>query len=893
MRFRSVRLALLAGTALGLSPYPAVAATDIGKAAAVNPMAHGYPPSAESRVLTVGVDMAANERVVTGPRGQTQLLFVDGSALTVGPNSDIVLDEFVYDPDRKSGKLAFSATKGVFRLVGGQLSKQSPVLIRTQTATVGIRGGIAITQVAEGGGVNATFLFGDQLTVTSGGVTSTAIRPGFAISAPAGAAPGAPQPAADAQIGQSLGQFEGGAGQNGGVAAPPTDEDVAQTQIATVNVAATAPAAGAPAPAGLGGGESEVSEASQNQAVGQAMMQAIASAGQPQAVPPVADGSPPSNDVPLSDDPPVSNDPPPEGPPPSGLTIAGALSGRFKAAQNPALGTEDGAMGRDIPFAGASVNLGVFTGGGFTLPIDDGAFSVPATASPFGAALYAGTGWLSPNRDFVVYELESANDGSRVFGFAGKPTPQGSIPTGGAGFYTLRRDFVLDSDIPFLRGVAGGDMSFAAPARAFIDWGARAGSEPRFVAARILIDGQGAAQISGGSVLIGQGNGQANPLSASLDLRFRGSSRNAPTGGPIFFQDGSGAVSQLQRDGDGFGFFGSSGPDFFVLGAAPGVSPQQIGPGGPVGYKPNVVAETATGVRGPQTDQRNLRGFVGGLAYETDPLFNVSKVYALQNRGASDLTKFQFTTDAFYGTLSGVADLVEDGAGYGAISASFGGVGAGSSAFFDDDTFAAAESGSLATRNGAAATDYRFFMAGSASFDSQGLVPSGVSMCACQFLEWGFLSADVVAANGDRTQVHLANWIAGDVPNAASLPLDGIATYSGHAIGNVFNGTHSYTAVGGFAMTFDFGQPTSGSVTISNFDGVTYNANVSNFQGNPAIYNGNASAAGRNLAYKGTFFQGGADAFVETGGRFRISGAGGYDASGIFAGARTSYIPPN
>jgi len=884
MRFRSVRLALLAGTALGLSPYPAVAATDIGKAAAVNPMAHGHPPSAESRVLTVGVDMAANERVVTGPRGQTQLLFVDGSALTVGPNSDIVLDEFVYDPDSKSGKLAFSATKGVFRLVGGQLSKQSPVLIRTQTATVGIRGGIAITQVAEGGGVNATFLFGDQLTVTSGGVTSTAIRPGFAISAPPGGAPGAPQPADEAQLGQSLGQFEGSEGQTGGAEQPPADEDVAQTQIAQVNSTTQSGGPSNAPPPSAAALTAEVAAASQDETTDVAMTMAtpMTGGGTPEnSSPPAGEVVPPGGETPA---------PTPAPTPTPGLTVPGSFSGRFKNAQNPAVGTDDGVQTLNVPFSGGAIADGLFTGGGFSFTIADGDFAVPPTATAFGGS-YLGTGWLSPNQDFLIYELVNASDNSRLFGFAGKPAP--SIPSGGASFYELRRDFVLDSDIPFLRGVAGGDMSFAAPARAFIDWGARAGSEPRFVAARILIDGQGAAQVSGGSVLIGQGNGQANPLSASLDIRFRGSSRNAPTGGPIFFQDGSGAVSQLQRDGDGFGFFGSSGPDFFVLGSAPGVSPQQIGPGGPVGYNPNVVAEATTGVRGPQTDQRNLRGFVGGLAYETDPLFNVSKVYALQNRGASDLTKFQFTTDAFYGTLSGVADLVEDGAGYGAISANFGGIGAGNSAFFDNDTFAAAESGSLATRNGAAAADYRFFMAGSAGFDSQGLVPSGVSLCACQFLEWGFLSADVVAANGDRTQVHLANWIAGDVPNAASLPSDGIATYSGHAIGNVFNGTHSYTAVGGFAMTFEFSQPTTSSVTISNFDGVTYNANVSNFQGNPAIYNGNASAAGRNLAYKGTFFQGGADAFVETGGRFRISGGGGYDASGIFAGARTSYIPSN
>lgn len=883
MRFRSVRLALLASTALGLSPFPVCAAAEIGKAAAVNPMAHGYPPSAESRVLTVGVDMAANERVVTGPRGQTQLLFVDGSALTVGPNSDIVLDEFVYDPDSKSGKLAFSATKGVFRLVGGQLSKRTPVLIRTQTATVGVRGGIAIAQVAEGGGVDATFLFGERLTVASGGVTQEATRPGFSISAPAGGAPGAPRPADEGQLGGSLGQFEGSEGQNGGAEQPPTDDDVAQTQIALVNsVQANDPSNGGAPPPSEPAPAAEASEASQDESTDAAMEMATAMLGGDAAPggsepPPDDGGALPGGGVP---------------PPASGLTLPGTFSGRFKNAQNPALGTDDGVQAFNLGFAGGAVDDGVFSGGDFSFTIADGDFTVPPTAGAFGG-VYQGMGRLSPNRDFLIYELANTSDGSRLFGFAGKPAPAGTIPNSSVGFYELRRDFVLDSDIPFLRGIAGGDMPFASPARGYLDWGARGGSEPRFVSVRILIDGQGAAQLSGASVLIGQGNGQSDPLAASLDFRFRGSSRSSPMGGPLFFQDGQGAVSQLQRDGDGVGFFGSSGPDFFVLGAAPGASPQQLGPGGPVGYNPNVVAQATTGVRGPQTDQRNLRGFVGGLAYETDSLFGVTRIYALQNRGASDLTKFQFTTDAFYGTLSGVADLVEDGAGYGAIAANFGGVGAGNSAFFDNDTFAAAESGSPATRNGVAATDHRFFMAGSAGFDSQGLMPSGVSLCACQFLEWGFLSADVVAANGDRTQVHLANWIAGDVPNAASLPSDGIATYSGHAIGNVFDGAASYTAVGGFAMTFDFGQPTTSVVTIGNFDGVTYNANVSNFQGNPAIYNGNASAAGRNLAYKATFFQGGADSFIETGGRFRISGGGGYNASGVFAGARTSYTPPN
>ena len=253
MRSRRLRLALLASTALGFAAPPALAATEIGVAAAVNPMAEGKPPAQESRVLRIGADMTANEKVTTGSRGQAQLLFLDGSALTVGPNSEIVLDEFVYDPATENGKLAFSATKGVFRLVGGSLSKRTPVTIRTPTATIGVRGGIAILRTGDEG-VAATFLFGDEMTVASGGETETATRPGFVIQAPAGGPPNPPVPADGEQIDRTLGEFEGGGGQDGGVEIPPTDEDVAQTQIAEQNsVQANLPAAGGPPADGLGG----------------------------------------------------------------------------------------------------------------------------------------------------------------------------------------------------------------------------------------------------------------------------------------------------------------------------------------------------------------------------------------------------------------------------------------------------------------------------------------------------------------------------------------------------------------------------------------------------------------------------------------------------------------
>jgi len=41
-------------------------------------------------VIVVGDNMLHNERIETSDRGRTQLLFIDGTALMIGPNSSVV-----------------------------------------------------------------------------------------------------------------------------------------------------------------------------------------------------------------------------------------------------------------------------------------------------------------------------------------------------------------------------------------------------------------------------------------------------------------------------------------------------------------------------------------------------------------------------------------------------------------------------------------------------------------------------------------------------------------------------------------------------------------------------------------------------------------------------------
>ncbi len=151
----------------------------------------GKPPAQTERVLHVGVDVQANELVTTGAADRAHLLFLDGSSLTVGPQARLTIDRFVYDPNRKVGDLAVSASQGVLRFVGGRISKTTPVTITTPSASLTIRGGIMLVDVQPTLTV-ATFVFGVEMTVRAQGQVQTVTRPGWQVVVSNGRPPSAP-----------------------------------------------------------------------------------------------------------------------------------------------------------------------------------------------------------------------------------------------------------------------------------------------------------------------------------------------------------------------------------------------------------------------------------------------------------------------------------------------------------------------------------------------------------------------------------------------------------------------------------------------------------------------------------------------------------------------------
>lgn len=134
----------------------------------LNPQVEGQLSGEEARVLFVGSDVYRNEVIRTGDKGVVHLMFLDQSSLTVGPNSELVIDRFVYDPDSGAGELSLSAARGVLRFVGGALSKSGKVKVKTPVGSLGIRGAITIIEIEQGDGTTTLYLlYGEEASATS------------------------------------------------------------------------------------------------------------------------------------------------------------------------------------------------------------------------------------------------------------------------------------------------------------------------------------------------------------------------------------------------------------------------------------------------------------------------------------------------------------------------------------------------------------------------------------------------------------------------------------------------------------------------------------------------------------------------------------------------------
>lgn len=129
----SKRQLLLIG-AIATGFFPHIAFAELGEPAGVAGAvsgAVGMVSPAKQIVAPVAVNsgdgIVMGDGLSTGAESRLQIMLLDESAITLGPDAELTIDEFVYDPaNTGANALSASIAKGAFRLVTGGIARQNP-----------------------------------------------------------------------------------------------------------------------------------------------------------------------------------------------------------------------------------------------------------------------------------------------------------------------------------------------------------------------------------------------------------------------------------------------------------------------------------------------------------------------------------------------------------------------------------------------------------------------------------------------------------------------------------------------------------------------------------------------------------------------------------------------
>tara|TARA_R110000868_G_scaffold165328_1_gene398314 strand:- start:37916 stop:39376 length:1461 start_codon:yes stop_codon:yes gene_type:complete len=93
-----------------------------------------------------GMPVYLGDRITTSANSGMQILLMDETVFTIGPNSDLAIDEFVYDPITGDGKIVANMARGIVRFVTGKIPLKNPssMDINLPVGSIGIRGTIGL-----------------------------------------------------------------------------------------------------------------------------------------------------------------------------------------------------------------------------------------------------------------------------------------------------------------------------------------------------------------------------------------------------------------------------------------------------------------------------------------------------------------------------------------------------------------------------------------------------------------------------------------------------------------------------------------------------------------------------------------------------------------------------
>lgn len=92
------------------------------------------------RTAQPGDALQTDEKLHTGPHSAVSVLFPDGTALILGPDSRLDLRQYRYDSNNQQGTLVVHLQQGSVRVVPGMLARTSPAMFNIFTPTALVSG---------------------------------------------------------------------------------------------------------------------------------------------------------------------------------------------------------------------------------------------------------------------------------------------------------------------------------------------------------------------------------------------------------------------------------------------------------------------------------------------------------------------------------------------------------------------------------------------------------------------------------------------------------------------------------------------------------------------------------------------------------------------------------
>lgn len=139
-------IALLVGPGGALAATPAN--PEVGEAELVVSAVRGHLGEI-TRELAIKDDVYSEEVIETDDDAATRIVFLDGSELSMGPSSRMVLDRYVYDPNAGTGEMVMQMVTGVFEFASGEIPSANYDL-GTPFGNLAIRGTRCILSIVAG-----------------------------------------------------------------------------------------------------------------------------------------------------------------------------------------------------------------------------------------------------------------------------------------------------------------------------------------------------------------------------------------------------------------------------------------------------------------------------------------------------------------------------------------------------------------------------------------------------------------------------------------------------------------------------------------------------------------------------------------------------------------------